>query len=110
MRPPYSRRLKVSRPRSSVPSQCARLGPCRLADRSCWFGWYGAMIPAAMQATMVIASTLSAVSAVGLRTTPAAILRIVPRDRVTPSPTAGSAEGDPFDSRPVAVMSEVFSD
>ena len=30
----------MSRPNSSVPSQCAALGPCSVASRFCWTGLY----------------------------------------------------------------------
>ncbi len=51
-RAPQMRRLKMSRPRSSVPSQCAPDGAALRALRSAKFGLYGAINGAAIAATV----------------------------------------------------------
>ncbi|MNQ92707.1 hypothetical protein D3C85_1081390 [compost metagenome] len=67
MREPYTRRLKISRPNSSVPNQCRAFGATSALLRSCTSGLYGA-ISGAKAATISSSRTIPPPIAVsGLR-------------------------------------------
>src|SRR5438309_9989600 len=55
---PQITRLSTSRPNSSVPIRCARLGGCRSTRKSCLIGLYGLTWPAKTAAAMTTSNTI----------------------------------------------------